>query len=274
MKNTLVIGTGFLGRVVVTQLSRQSGILAHTYRTEPYFPDSVQLDLFQKSPSQVLSLVDIDTVIFCSHLENTPEVEVLESAMSKAFTDCADKRVIYVSTDAVFEGTKGNYLEADTASPVTVYGKNKKKCEELLAEIVPNYCIIRPSYIYGYSLGELKGRLAEARDLLTQKKQVKKFTDMFKSPIEVNRLAEIILAVAVSDYRGIIHAKAERVSVYDFFRRALTTLNADTNLLLPDKIPQDASAESLKDTSLSSNYLEKVFGFKPLSIEESLSRGI
>jgi dTDP-4-dehydrorhamnose reductase len=86
-------------------------------------------------------------------------------AMSRTVARLKGKRVIYISSDAVFDGSKGMYCEDDLPSPRTPYGINKLLCENLVRQSIPDHCIVRTSYIYGYSLGTLDPRLADAQRL-------------------------------------------------------------------------------------------------------------
>lgn len=266
-----IIGTGYLGRVVVTSFNNRNIETVHTYNTQKYFPNSVKFDLFSQNLGDVLPLTKVDTVVFTSKIENSPNTVAVLGAMRNAFTACGNKRVIYISTDAVFDGQKGKYLETDATSPVTIYGKHKKLCEDLVREIVPNYCIIRPSYIYGFSLGELDSRLTDARTLIQKGQSLKRFVDMFKSPTEVNQLAEIIATASELNFQGVLHACGKHMSVYDFLKHGLTALGEQTNLLVADYIPENPPLDYLKDTSLNGTFLKKHFGFEPVLMKDALT---
>src|SRR3989344_6557679 len=266
-----IIGTGYLGRTVVANFKNHGIGVVHTYNTQKYFVDSVHLDLFFQNLADIISLAEIDVVVFTSMIEDSLDTEAVLEAMRRAFSACKDKRVVYVSTDAVFDGQKGQYVETDTATPITAYGRHKKLCEDLAQKIIPNCCIVRPSYIYGFSLGKLDNRLNKAQALAQSGQSIKKFVDMFKSPTEVNQLAEIIAAVSGADFRGVSHACGKRLSVYEFFKQALAALGEQTDSLEPDHMPENAPPEYLTDPSLDSTFLKKKFGFEPVPMEVALS---
>ncbi|RPJ05287.1 MAG: dTDP-4-dehydrorhamnose reductase, partial [Deltaproteobacteria bacterium] len=59
-------------------------------------------------------------------------------------------KVVYLSTDYVFDGKKGDpYLETDLPNPLSVYGQTKLKGEEYLRERVEDHLIIRTQWLYG-----------------------------------------------------------------------------------------------------------------------------
>src|SRR5581483_10560775 len=108
--------------------------------------------------------------------------------------------------------------ENDIPTPSTLYGRNLFYLEEMVQNLCTDYCIIRPSYLYGYSLSQLDHRLSHVRARLLAGEQLTYFTDMIKSPMEVNQVAEAITLLAYSEYIGIVHVAGGAMSVYDFYR--------------------------------------------------------
>lgn len=271
MLRTVVIGTGFLGRAVVRCFSDIGAEVAHTYHSrKSSFSDPVQFDLFAQDMVEVFQMPTTDLVVFAMKIEDLLNTPAVTETMSRAFRQCQDKRVVYISSDAVFDGRMGRYTEIDVPNPITIYGKHKKLCEDLIRELVPNHCIVRTSYIYGFSLGKLDDRLSNATALVRAKQNVHKFVDMFKSPVEVNQLTEIIVRVSQSKFRGILHASGPRMSIYDFFKHALDALGEGCEYLLPDHIPELPPPECLIDTSLDSTLLKNAFGIEPVPVAVAL----
>jgi dTDP-4-dehydrorhamnose reductase len=128
---------------------------------------------------------------------------------------------------------------------------------------VPNHCIIRPSYIYGVSCGQLDPRLLEARTAMRNGVPYRRFVDMYKSPIEVNQLAGIVVKASCTPFLGVLHAGGERVSVYDFFRKSLMAMGESIRHLVPENLPENPPAECLLDTSLDCRLLAETFGYAP-----------
>jgi len=75
------------------------------------------------------------------NVEGTQHIAEL-SRKHKAF-------LIYVSTDYVFSGKKGMYTENDETKPINHYGKTKLEGEKIVRNLMPEWCIARPSVIYG-----------------------------------------------------------------------------------------------------------------------------
>lgn len=268
---TIVVGTGFLGLAVVRELQQSGGHPFHTFRQNQISPDSIRFDLFTETLAEVVALSDIDTMIFTAKVEDVYDCTRVQAAMQSLFHGCRKMRIVYLSSDAVFDGRKGMYVEADSRNSLTLYGQNKKACEDILMAIANDFCIIRPSYVYGYSWGRLDPRLSQAQKTVREGVPFGRFVDMYKSPIEVNQLARIIVKASQSSFQGILHAGGERMSVYDFFQKSLVAMGEDTRNLIPERIPEDAPSEFLVDTSLDCQLLRNTFGETPAFAQDAFS---
>ncbi len=241
-----------------------------THRTHRKFDDSKPYDFFHDDPGKVFAGEKIDTVIIPAKIEFTEDSAALGQAMERFLEFFKDSRIVYISSDGIFDGTKGDYNESDQPHPVTLYGRNLELCENLVQKQVKNYCIIRPSYMYGFVGGVLDERLETARKELSEGKEISRFTDMYKSPLSYHQAAEIISALALSDYVGTVHISGERMSVYDFTREGMEALGVSTTGLHGVPMPSPRPDGMLPDTSLTSTLMTERTGIAPLSIRESL----
>ncbi len=124
-----------------------------------------------------------------------------------------DARFIFISTDIVFDGSRGNYTESDRPHPINHYGRTKAEAEQRVLRLHPNAVVVRTSIIYGKALG---GRPSFTEVLLRRLRHgenVPVFTDQYRSPVFVEDLARAIWELAENDFRGILHvAGPERLS--------------------------------------------------------------
>ena len=165
-KRTIVVGTGFLGTAVVDELHSSGNRPLNTYRNNRVFSDSIKFDLYKQTLPDVTSLSGIETVIITAMIEDITDTTCVAAMMRSLLRYTREKRVIYLSSDAVFDGKTGGYRESATKSPVTSYGRNKANIEDILMTHSTDYCIVRPSYIFGCSSGRLDSRLTVARQSL------------------------------------------------------------------------------------------------------------
>jgi dTDP-4-dehydrorhamnose reductase len=96
---------------------------------------------------------------------------------------------------------------------------------------VVNHLIIRPSYLYGYSLNVLDSRLENAKARLEAGETLHYFDDMYKSPLEVNKAAQLMAKLIELHHRGIVHVAGKRISIYEFYLESLQSLGVNTSNL-------------------------------------------
>jgi len=128
--------------------------------------------------------------------------------------------LVHVSTDYVFDGTKGEpYLEDDVCRPINVYGESKRKGEEALAETLERHLLIRTAWLYGRGgKNFVKAILAKVKDEGT----LRVVDDQVGSPTFTLDLAQATKLLLKLDCTGTYHVTNRGVcSWYEFARRIL-----------------------------------------------------
>jgi dTDP-4-dehydrorhamnose reductase len=142
--------------------------------------------------------------------------------------------------------------------------------EDHVAANVSNHCIVRASYIFGYSGESLDKRLNDSMLKLSHGDRLEFFDDMYKSPIAVGQVAEAVSSLALAEHVGAVHVAGPRMSVYEFQREALAALGADTGHVHAARMPPDSP--SPRDTSLRTDLMTRLTGVAPQSISRALAR--
>jgi len=191
-------GTGYLGRELVARgclgVSRSTGV---DVRDE----DAVRH-----------ALAGIDAVIHTAYVQDGPDAWSTNVAGSLAVARAArGLRLIHISTDVVFGGTKGEpYVEADPLDPVTDYGRSKAAAEAEVAREHPGALIVRTSLIYG-------GAEPSKHELAARDPANTFYTDEIRSPVQVGELADRLLELLETDLAGPLHlGGADAVSRREF----------------------------------------------------------
>lgn len=269
--NVLVVGSsGFLGKAVMENLNKRKNVVTHaTHRSRPTFTGSIPFDFWHDEVTSLLERTRADVVVFTAAVEADAPTAQLEARATRFFRACSTRRVVYLSSDALFDGMKGNYTESDSPSPVTQYGRNLRMLESLIRNFCQDACIIRPSYLYGYSLGELDHRLSSVHQQLLSGEAAYYAEDMFKSLMEVTLAARAVVGLALSSYTGIVHISGERTSVYAFYRDAITLLGLPAEKLYKNRL-FDATVS--KDTSLDATLMTKLTRVPVLGVQEALAK--
>lgn len=135
----------------------------------------------------------------------------------------AAERVLYVSTDYVFDGSKDEpYVESDATAPLQAYGRSKLAGERATAASNPNHLIVRSSWLFGHggrNFVETVLALGRERD------ELRVVHDQVGSPTFTGHLAGALLDLAAGTERGVLHvAGGNSCSWFEFareiFRRA------------------------------------------------------
>lgn len=127
-----------------------------------------------------------------------------------------DAVLVHVSTDYVFDGTKGQpYHEFDRPNPLSAYGKSKLAGEREAA-LAPEHLVVRTSWLFGAE-GD---RVARWLGRLAAGEAVGAIVDRTGSPTHVGHLAERLLPLVHSGQRGVVHlAGPEPASWHDLLLR-------------------------------------------------------
>jgi dTDP-4-dehydrorhamnose reductase len=162
-------------------------------------------------------------------------------------------RFVHVSTDLVFDGERAPYRETDLPAPVSVYGRTKHDAEGA-ALAVPGSVVVRVSLLYGPALHGRPSFFDEQVAALRSGRPVTLFRDEWRTPLDLATAARALLAVAESDYEGLLHVGGpERLSRLELGLRLAAFLGTDPSPIkavdrnavpAPEPRPPDVSLDS------------------------------
>jgi dTDP-4-dehydrorhamnose reductase len=143
-------------------------------------------------------------------------------------------RLVYVSSDMVFDGGRGNYSEEDTPRPINVYGKTKLTGEKFIQSVCRDFAIARAALIYGKPVTGSNSFSEKIKQVVGTGEVMRLFTDQFRTPVLVENLAEALLELSENAFVGTIHlGGAERVNRYDFGLRLAELNHLPVELMKP-----------------------------------------
>ena len=117
----------------------------------------------------------------------------------------AGSQLIYVSTDNVFDGKRGNYTEADQPSPINEYARTKAAGEAIVAA-VSGSTIARIALVMGFGpLGGGNSFLERTIPMLRAGQTINVPPEEIRTPIDVLTLGKALLELAEGSFQGIIH---------------------------------------------------------------------
>jgi dTDP-4-dehydrorhamnose reductase len=182
-------------------------------------------------------------------------------------------RMVYVSTDYVFDGKKGRYTEDDKPNPVNYYGLTKLMGEKHVTRLCKRFAILRTSVLYGVHAERPNFAMWVVRNL-KQGKPLTIVEDHFNSPTLANNFAGSILEIANKGLEGIYHiAGSDRASRYEFAMKIAEMFDLDANLVRPIKMGELKAwiAKRPKDSSLSTDKVRKEIDTELVGITRGLA---
>lgn len=182
-------------------------------------------------------------------------------------------RIVYISTDSVFDGVCGRYSEEDAPRPVNVYARTKLIGERIVLHDLDRSLVVRTN-IYGWNL-QNKDSLAEwILGRLELGQQVPGFQDVFFTPILVNDLAKILLEMMDKGLHGVYHVVGgERCSKFNFAQRLAEVFALEKTLVVPASLhTSHLRAPRPRDTSLVTEKVCQALGRRMPDIGQGLER--
>ena len=287
MKLLVTGASGLLG-TRICQLAAKQNYEVYSAHGEhiPQFGIPIKLDITDGAAlKQIFNKTKPDVIVHSAALTDVDKCEKQKDLASKINVKSTSNIarlchkhncfLVYVSTDYVFNGEKGNYKETERTAPINHYGLSKLKGEQEVKQSRAEHCIARTSVIYGSipAAGKINFALWLI-EKLRKKEETKTVTDQWNSPTLNTNLAEMVLEIVERRTTGTFHlAGATRLSRYEFAQKIAETFNLDKNCLLPTSSKEmQWLAKRPKDSSLNVDKAKQALKNKPLRISEALSK--
>lgn len=183
-------------------------------------------------------------------------------------------RLVFFSTDLVFDGHGSWYKETDPPRPISVYGHTKLAAEEAVRRQCPEAAVLRVASVYGRALSGRPSFLDELVDRLSRGQRVPCFTDQWRTATPCAQLPEVVRRMLRRpDLGGVFHwAGADRTSRLEFSRAVCRAFGLPEGLLIPSRMAQACfPAPRPRDTSLDSGKLSRLLGLEPWTLERGLA---
>ncbi len=186
----------------------------------------------------------------------------------------ADAHLIYVSTNAVFDGTKAPYRETDAVNPVNKYGRLKAECERLVQETLRHWTIVRPILMYGWNHEVTRPNPATwIYERLMRGETVSMVTDVRENPLYNISCGHALWTVIAQRPSGIFHlAGRDEVNRFEFALAVAEAFGLDQSLLKPvTSTAFPGIAARPKNTAFVTARMESELGVKPMALSEGLA---
>lgn len=288
MKLLITGGTGTLGSHLV-RLARNLGTwdeIHSTYHTlNPnyhriywHYADARNglFEVLQKTkPSHILHTLAMTSPDECeSRKLEAWEINVKTTQELARFAESNGSRLIFTSTDLIFDGNKGAYCETDAAFPVNFYGDTKLEAENIIREDMPsgNFIVVRLSLMYGINCNGRKTFFDFMVDHVKNRRVLELYRDQIRSMMSVPNAAEILIRLMDHDFTGTLHVGGpQSISRYDFGKKLADRLGGAAESVIPvDMQHVVGRARRPVNVSLQTGLLKKILDVKLLDIDEGL----
>jgi dTDP-4-dehydrorhamnose reductase len=185
----------------------------------------------------------------------------------------AGVRLVYLSTNAVFDGTRAPYRESDPVCPINAYGRIKVACEQLVEEAVERPVIVRPILMYGWP--HRMGRpnpVTWMVGALRRGERINVVDDVYENPLHNLTAADAIWRILNRDVTGTIHlAGRDSVSRYEFALLVARVFGLDASLIQRVSSAYFANlAPRPPNTTLATERMETDLGLPAPALEDGL----
>ena len=224
-----------------------------------------------------------DVVLHCAALANVDACETDPQAAARVNAElpgeiaaaCArhSVRMIQVSTDAVFDGSKGNYDEDDETNPLSVYARTKLEGEKAALAANPETLVVRVNF-YGWSAAGNRSLAENFVHNFSDGKEMMGFTDVIFCPMNILDLSDLIVESSELNLRGVYHMTgAEPMSKYDFGVKIARKFGFDPSLIKPVSVTESGlKAARSPNLSLSTAKLRQALGHDLPSFDGGLQK--
>jgi dTDP-4-dehydrorhamnose reductase len=179
-------------------------------------------------------------------------------------------RLVFFSTDLVFDGQRGNYMEADPAKPLSVYGQTKVAAEQIVLAN-PLHTVIRTSLNAGVSPTGDRAFNEEMRRAWQAGQTLRLFTDEFRTPTPAEVTARAVWELVAQNQPGLYHlAGSERLSRWQIGQLLAARWPQVDPKIEPASIKEYRGAPRPRDSSLNCAKIQRLLSFKLPGLAEWL----
>jgi dTDP-4-dehydrorhamnose reductase len=247
-KNIILFGaSGFLGKGLVNYLNLKFNIYGIKHKSNCSLPKekifTLHLSNFNKLTKQLIAvkpkiiihaagLTDIERCESKKILCYKTNVELTKKIVRISNKICS--KLIYISSDHLYDGKSSFYKEKQKTSPLNYYAKTKVYSENFIRKNCKKFLIIRTNFFDKSINKSKKNFLYFIFRELTNKNYLKLFKDVFYTPVSIKELSRIISRLINLNASGVFNiASNKRLSKYEFGNLVAKKYKLNKDLIFP-----------------------------------------
>jgi len=288
MKILITGANGLIAQKIIKQLSKKDNHQIIVTSQKP-FPlgsgiESFTVNLIYADINKIVDKIKPDTIIHCAAMASPVACEVDRfsckkiniEVTSRIASSCRDygSHLVFLSTDLVFDGKKGDYVENDSVSPICYYGESKLEAENIISGFNIGAAIVRTSLVYGYETKISRPNIVlKVVDYLKKEKQYRVPVDQIRTPTFAEDLASALISITENKLDGIFHiAGSEKISVYELAVMTAKAFDLNESLLIPVSTKElSEPAPRPLNTTLNIDKAVSMLSFKPTPLKDAIN---
>jgi dTDP-4-dehydrorhamnose reductase len=286
MRVLITGGSGLLGQYLNDELSGNNEILSLYFENEGNCRhyNSVRADirdwgkmslLFNNfRPDAVIHTACFSRPEICAALSRNEvyKLNVDATEMIAQLSNDFNSRLIYTSTDLVYDGEQNGMLREDAdLNPLTLYAESKLMGELVIQHFSDNYIILRTALLIGFGKTHTRNNFHYTYEKLKDGNEVNLFKDQFRTPLSLYEAANFISRLITMNVSNevINFGGAERVSRHDIGKTLCEVCGFDEGLVKEISCRKVEGLPQVPDVSMNTEKLRE-FGLEQKSLRENV----
>jgi dTDP-4-dehydrorhamnose reductase len=295
MKRLLIVGgSGFVGGNLLSMLTGSDYEIHSTFHTNQSLQQNnsvkwhtldlnnlIEIEnlLSELSPEVIINI----SCLPVSKCDEQPEVaQRVQVTATEIFAKYCGvkKRLIHLSTDMIFSGSKGSaYTLSDVPNPISEYGLTKLMGEQLVLKNASNAVVIRSALVLGHGVCKPGGFTDWMISKIHNGEPLTLYKDQWRTPVIVEALCDLIKTLIGSDFRGLLHAGGGfRMSRVDMGCALLKGMGLEFDLIKQIEMPSMMGKTAMqRDLSMENSDFRKTLENKwgnPVDYLEKIGKEI
>lgn len=287
-KLLIIGGTGLLGQYLVLEASQRGWSVTATYHDNDSklgTRNLVHMDL--RDEDEVRAIIRAERPDQVIHAAGITDLDRSETNPSEAWavnaegtfhvaSECTTANIpmLYASTDAVFNGQKGEkYNEFDTPDPLGIYAQTKLEAERITLDASHKNTVARLSLLYGWNrLSDRWSFVTWVVGELKASRPVNLFTDRWTTPTYAPHCAQALLKMLAGGSRGLYHVSGpDCMDRFEMGMAIAEVFGLDPKLCHRASVDlAGLAAPRAKNLCLSSQKVESEFAFRMMHFRDGL----
>ena len=274
MKKVIILGgSSYVGRHLIAKINPNNVLFTYNKTT---ISGGVRFDSTVMDIEEIVDLNEVNSAVILlgdtnpeTCIEDVEKSENLNVLSIKRIIDTLSTyniKVIFASSEFVYDGGTGNYIESDKTKPILLYGKQKLEIEHYIRKNISTHTILRFAKIYGSELDD-KTLFTSWLKLVELENNIVCADDQYFSPVHIDNVVDTILFAISNEMRGIFNlagpVRKSRMELLLILIREINKIEDCNTNVLPCSIDDfNLNEKRPKDVSMNPSKLVSATGVK------------